>query len=216
MLKAECGIAHGELPSFEATFSHTSSPGYQGMRASTGSPNSAARSSAALPANGPPTMFSTTPSSVASRSTAPRSARRTASRDSGVGMVTASTAGGAARSSVSSWKRCTPGGRSTSSWSRARQATGEAGGHEALPHAALAAQHRHHPPNGGEPIGDPAPLGHNLIDQPRAVGFGQLVVRADVEGHRRKDALYDAATLRRTILLQRSVMASGNAIFSLL
>src|SRR5437773_12410335 len=78
--------------SFETTFSHTSSPGWNGTRASTGIPNSAASSSAAFPTNGPPTMFSTTPSSVAFPSLAARSARRTASRDSGVGMVTASTA----------------------------------------------------------------------------------------------------------------------------
>src|SRR2546425_6845090 len=58
MRNAECGIAHSELPSFETTFSHTSSPGWNGTRASTGIPNSAASSSAAFPTNGPPTMRS--------------------------------------------------------------------------------------------------------------------------------------------------------------
>src|SRR2546428_2334964 len=90
----------------------------------------------------------------------------------------------------------------------------QSGGHEALPHTTLAAHHGQHAPDRAEPVGDAAPLGHDLVEEPRAVGFGQLVVGADVEGHGGKDALYDATSLRRTILLQRSVIASGKAIFS--
>src|SRR5206468_12152620 len=69
--------------------------GCQGMRASTGVANSVASSSPAVPLNSPPTMFSTMPASGEPRSRAARIARRTASRDSGVGIVTVGTAGGA-------------------------------------------------------------------------------------------------------------------------
>src|SRR6266566_190289 len=98
---------------------------------------------------------------------------------------------------------------------RPRQCPSESGRHEALPYAALAAQHRHHSPYGSEPVGDTASLGADLVGEPRSVGFGQLVIGADVEGHWPKDASPDATTLRYTILLQRSVVASCNAIFSL-
>jgi len=81
---------------------------------------------------------------------------------------------------------------------------------------ALAAQDRHHPPYASEPVGDAAPLGHDLVDEARAVGVSQLVIGADVQGHspkrcltRRHDAtLYD--------FVRHSVVASCNAIFSLL
>src|SRR5689334_434582 len=76
--------------------------GCQGMRASTGVAYSCASSSPADPFNSPPTMFSTMPRSCEPRSTAARMARRTASRDSGVGIVTVSTGGGLPRMSHSS------------------------------------------------------------------------------------------------------------------
>src|SRR5207249_9603373 len=98
---------------------------------------------------------------------------------------------------------------------RPRQCPGESGRHEALSDAALAAQHRHHSPYGSEPVGDTAPLGADLVGEPRPVGFGQLVIGADVEGHWPKDASPDATTLRCRVFLQRSVVASCNAIFSL-
>src|SRR6266566_4551920 len=230
MRNAECGIAHSELPSFETTFSHTSSPGWNGTRASTGIPNSVASSSAAFPTNGPPTMFSTTPSSVAFPSLAARSARRTASRGQELGQLLEALHAGREiheqlverapghigqefaqrrrlqgppphvsfgfrpperqRSAILDEKchgeaanafcahqrlddavvqRATGNGDAEELGSggpveirvedagappRPRQCPGESGSHEALPYAALAAQHRDHSPYGSEPVGD--------------------------------------------------------------
>src|SRR5439155_7982212 len=103
--------------------SQTSSIGWKGTRASTGIPNSRASASPASPANGPPAMFSMTPRHGAPRSRAACKARRTASSDCWVGMVTAMTGGGSGKSSASSAKRCIPGGKSTSSTSSRPHAT---------------------------------------------------------------------------------------------
>src|SRR6266853_859287 len=97
---------------------------------------------------------------------------------------------------------------------RPRECPRESRRHEALADAALAAQHRHDPPYHGQPVSNAASLGPDLVGEPRPVGFGQLVIGADVEGHWPKDASPDARTLRFTILLPRSVVASCNAIFS--
>ena len=65
----------------------------------------------------------------------------------------------------------------------ARQGSGEVGGHEALAHPPLAAHHRDQPADAGEPLGHAAPLGGDLLGEPGAVGAGELVVGAEVQGH---------------------------------
>src|SRR5260370_559059 len=114
-----------ELHSRSPNRTQISAPGCQGMRASTGTPNSADKSAAAEPVSGPPAMFSMMPMSGAPWSTARRVARRTASRDSIVGIVTVSTAGACGTRSMSSAKRCRPGGRPTKRRSSSPPATAD-------------------------------------------------------------------------------------------
>jgi len=42
----------------------------------------------------------------------------------------------------------------------------------------------HHPPYASQPVGDAAPLGHDLVDEPRTVGFRQVAIGSNIEGHR--------------------------------
>src|SRR5207248_10615472 len=58
--------------------------------------------------------------------------------------------------------------------------------HVTLAAAALAAQHRDDTAHRGHPVGHAAALGADLFDQRRAVGFRQVAVGPDVEGHSQK------------------------------
>ncbi len=143
-------------------------------------------------------MFSTMPSNSDPRSTAARMARRTASRDSGVGIVTVSTGGGLPRISHSRFDRVAGSGEwgvvhsqqprncgtiqvgieHPDGLARAGEGARNIRRDIALAHAAFPAHHRHDPPHPGQALRHALALGADLVRQPRAVRIGQLVVGA--------------------------------------